>query len=446
MLNRRNFLGGVAAMSAWPVLPVFGQTSGDLPILFVHGNGDQAPIWLTTLWRCESNGYRRDRLHAVNFTDPTARDDDGVPQANRSSTQDQLREVTEAIDQVRAATGAPQLALVGLSRGGYAIRDYVSAPERAANVSHVVLCGTPNHGVFDWDATLGNEFNGRGPLLSRLNGGDSEVVPGPAFLTLRSDGLDKYAQPDGRFLGRPGVPTGVTAEGPALKGGTNLVLGPVDHRETGTSPRAFREIYKFITGQEPPRLSIVPQKEVTLSGLVTGFPGGVPTNRPVTGAHAEVFAVSPQSGERQGDPLYSKETGADGAWGAVTTTPDTYLEFVISAPDSPVTHIYMAPFPRSSEIVHLRPGRPIGKGDEGTEAVVVMSRPRGYFGIPRDVVILDGKEPDDVKSGVPTDSTTTLRLTSFADRPIIGEFNLERVAARPWPARENHISMIELMS
>jgi hypothetical protein len=160
----------------------------------------------------------------------------------------------------------------------------------------------------------------------------------------------------------------------------------------------------------------------------------------------EVFAVSPETGERQGDPLHSKQTGGDGAWGAVTTTPDTYLEFVISAPDSPVTHIYMAPFPRSSDIVHLRPGRPLGAPDQGSEAIVMMSRPRGYFGIPRDVVILDGKEPDDVKSGVPTDSTTTLRLTSFADRAIVGEFNLERVAARPWPARENHISIIELMS
>jgi hypothetical protein len=56
MLNRRNCLGGVAAMSAWPAFPAFGQTSGDLPILFAHGNGDQAPIWLTTLWRFESNG------------------------------------------------------------------------------------------------------------------------------------------------------------------------------------------------------------------------------------------------------------------------------------------------------------------------------------------------------------------------------------------------------
>jgi hypothetical protein len=147
-----------------------------------------------------------------------------VAQPNRSSTEDQLRELTEAIDRIRTASGAPRLVLIGLSRGGNAIRNYVSTPERAANVSH---------GVFDWEATLGNEFNGRGAFLSRLNGGESEVVPGPAFLTLRSDGLDKYAQPDGRFLGRPGVPTGITAEGPALKGATNLVLGPVDHRETG---------------------------------------------------------------------------------------------------------------------------------------------------------------------------------------------------------------------
>jgi pimeloyl-ACP methyl ester carboxylesterase len=201
----------------------------------VHSNGDQAPTWLTTLWRLESNGYRRDRLHAINFSDPLARDVDAVAQPNRSSTEDQLRELSEAVDRIRTASGTPRLALVGLSRGGNAIRNYVSAPERAANVSHVVLCGTPNHGVFDWEATLGNEFNGRGASLSRLNRGESEVVPGPAFLTLRSDGLDKYAQPDGRFLGRPGVPTGITAEGPALKGATNLVLGPVDHRETATS-------------------------------------------------------------------------------------------------------------------------------------------------------------------------------------------------------------------
>ncbi|MEA2760236.1 MAG: hypothetical protein QOH65_2849, partial [Methylobacteriaceae bacterium] len=305
---------------------------------------------------------------------------------------------------------------------------------------------TPNHGAFSFEVNQGNEFNGRGPFLSHLNAGESEVVPGPAFLTLRSDGFDKYAQPDGAFIGRPGVPTGVTSEGPALKGATNLVLGHVDHRETATSPRAFREMYKFITGEEPARMSIVPEKNVTLNGKVTGFPGGVPTNRPVSKAAVAVFSVSPDTGERLGDPLHRRETGDDGIWGPLTTTPDTFLEFVITATDYPVTHLYMAPFARSSDILHLRPARSIGKGDEGAEAIILMSRPRGYFGIPRDVVILDGRQPPDIKSGVPTDSVTTLRLTNFADRPVVGEFNLERVVARPWPARENHISIIEIMS
>jgi pimeloyl-ACP methyl ester carboxylesterase len=446
MLNRRAFLGGVAALSALPTFDAFGQVSADLPILFVHGNGDHAPIWLPTLWRFESNGYPRNHLHAINFTDPMARDNDGVAQPNRSSTDDQLRELAEAIDRIRTTTSAAHVALVGLSRGGYAIRNYVSAADRGRNVSHVVLCGTPNHGVFDMDVNTANEFNGRGPFLSRLNAGEREIVAGPAFLTLRSDGFDKYAQPDGALLGRPGVPTGVTAEGPALKGATNLLLGQVDHRETATSPRAFREIYRFIAGPEPGRISILPEKDVILNGKVTGFPAGVPTNRPVPKALVEVFGVSPDVGARLGDPIHRKQTGEDGVWGPVTITPDLYLEFVITAAEYPVTHIYMAPFPRSSDIVHLRPVRPIGKADEGAEAIILMSRPRGYFGIPRDVVILDGREPPDIKSGVPTDAMTTLRLTNLADRPIIGEFNLERVAARPWPARENHISIIELMS
>ncbi|MFN8511353.1 MAG: hypothetical protein U0232_14595 [Thermomicrobiales bacterium] len=56
------------------------------PILFVHGNGDSSALWLTTVWRFESNGYPRELLHALDFPSPSARDDDDVPQANRSGT------------------------------------------------------------------------------------------------------------------------------------------------------------------------------------------------------------------------------------------------------------------------------------------------------------------------------------------------------------------------
>jgi hypothetical protein len=89
------------------------------------------------------------------------------------------------------------------------------------------------------------------------------VTPGVSFLALRSDGLDKYAQADGRFIGKPGTPTGITAEGPALKGATNIVIGAVDHREPAYHPRAFREIYKFIAGREPDRVAIVPEADVS---------------------------------------------------------------------------------------------------------------------------------------------------------------------------------------
>src|SRR3984893_5407990 len=62
------------------------------PILFVHGNGDHAPLWITTLWRMESNGVPRERMFAINFTAPLARADDTKPEPNKSSTEDQRRE------------------------------------------------------------------------------------------------------------------------------------------------------------------------------------------------------------------------------------------------------------------------------------------------------------------------------------------------------------------
>src|ERR1700730_16062706 len=313
-MSRRTLLKGASALPLMEdnfPLPTLAQSAAGAsdipPILFVHGNGDHAALWITTMWRMESNGVARDRMFAINFTDPLARNDDAVAQPNRASTEDQRRELAEAIKALRERTGASRVALVGNSRGGNAIRNFIRNGG-AADVSHAVLCGTPNHGVYAWDENLSNEFNGRGPFLRGLNDGDNEVTAGTAFLTLRSDGLDKYAQADGRFVGKPGTPTNVSTEGPALKGATNLVLGPVDHRETAYHPRAFREIYKFIAGREPERLESAPEAEVKLTGLVTATPGGVATNRPVAGASVEMFRVSPDTGERIGSAIHTSQT------------------------------------------------------------------------------------------------------------------------------------------
>ncbi|MGM4953127.1 hydrolase [Bradyrhizobium barranii] len=451
-LSRRSILLGVGSLpfavaslrtGALAQTVPAAQTAEVPPVLFVHGNGEYDALWMTTLWRMESNGVARDRMMAINFTDPNARSDDKVEQAGRSSTEDQRRELAAAIAELKRRAGAARVALVGSSRGGYAIRNVIRNGG-AGDVSHAVLCGTPNHGVFATDDQPNNEFNGR-TFLRGLNEGESEVTPGVAFLTLRSDGMDKYAQADGRFIGKPGTPTGVTVEGPELKGATNLVLGALDHREVAFHPRAFREIYKFIAGREPARIAIVPEQSVSLSGLVTGTPGGVSTNRPVAGATVDVFRVDPDTGERKGSAVHSAKTGADGRWGPAQVEPSWFLEFVLTSPDAPTTHIYRTPFPRSSDVVHLRAARPLGPADKDAGAVVIMSRPRGYFGLPRDVVLLDGKEPADVKPGVPTDSAATLRLPAAeAGRNVVAQFGEERIVARAWPASENRIAIAEL--
>ena len=456
-LSRRLILksaGALPLLAGSFALPLFGVRAQTVPaaatptsvppILFVHGNGDHAALWITTLWRMESNGVPRERMLAIDFTDPLARSDDKVEQASRSSTEDQRRELGEAVKELQRRTGASRIALVGNSRGGYSIRNYIKNGG-GADISHAVLCGVPNHGIYDWDDGPGGEFNGRGPFLRGLNEGESEVTPGTAFLTLRSDGNDKYAQADGRFAGKPGMPTGVTSDGPALKGATNLVLGALDHREVAFHPRAFREIYKFIAGREPSRIEIVPEAEVKLSGLVTGTPGGVQTNRPVSGATVEIYRVSPETGERTGGPIHSSQTAADGRWGPAQVEPAWSLEIVLTSAGSPTTHLYRSPFPRSSDVVHLRAARPLGPADAGAGSVVLMSRPRGYFGLPRDVVLIDGKEPKDVKSGVPADSVTTLRLPAEEiGRPVVAMFNTERIVARAWPASENRIAVAEM--
>jgi pimeloyl-ACP methyl ester carboxylesterase len=212
-LPRRALLGSALAL---PFLRT-ARAQEAPPILFVHGNGDHAALWLTALWRWEANGWPRERLMAVNMPDPLARADDATPQPNRSSATEQTQRLAAFVAELRGRTGAARVALVGNSRGGYPIRDFVAHQGGAAQVSHAITCGTPNRGVYDWEWSPGGEFNGRGPFLRRLNGGETDVVAGTAFLAIRSDN-DLFAQPDGRHVGRPGTPTGITVDGPMLRG------------------------------------------------------------------------------------------------------------------------------------------------------------------------------------------------------------------------------------
>jgi len=413
------------------------------PIVFVHGNGDDSAVWTTTIWRFESNGWPRNRLHAIDFPYPLARDDDTKPQDGRSSADDQMRYLSQQVDRVLAAGGASRVVLIGHSRGGYAIRNYVQNGGGAKKVSHVILAATPNHGVWAGDFLPGSEFNGSGPFLSALNAPkgvrELEVTPGPKWMTLRSDGNDKYAQPDGRWIGRPGSATGVDSYSPALKGARNIALGAVDHREAAFGPRAFERMWHFLTGDWPVRAAIVPESSPTLDGRIFR----PQTNLPMAGVRVEVYEVAPLSGERLGGPLHARTTGDDGRWGPMSARPDVPYEFVVAAPGFATMHLYRSAFPRSSSLVQIHPGT-LTDAQRSAGSVVTMTRPRGYFDVQRDRMSLDSAPLPGVPPGVPGVSSATLLLPAGPPRTVVAEFNGERIAVRTWPAAANEAAVAEL--
>jgi len=426
------------------------------PIVFVHGNGDTAALWLTTLWRFESNGWPRERLHAIHLPYPLARDNDDLAQPGRSSAAECRQFLAAEVDKVLAATGAKQVVLLANSRGGYAVRSYVMRGG-AAKVSHAVLGGTPNHGVrFDANNGTGNEFNGAGPFLQALNNQGApgvELTPGPRWMTVRSDHNDKFAQPEGTWIGTPGKPTGVTVEGPELRGAHNVVLPNIDHRETSFGPQAFAAAFEFITGRQPVTTGFRRETRVVLDGQVSGMgldndpaTGTFVNNLPLAGATVEVYATNPATGERRGEARHRKTVGADGRWGPFEADGGASYEFVISAPGYSTLHIYRQPFPRSSSIVNLRADRLLD-ADQSAGSVVSFFRPRGYFGLPRDRIVFDGQDPaPDIPAGVAGLALSKIKLPppSGPQRPVVASFNGQQIVGRNWPASENRLVLIEL--
>jgi triacylglycerol lipase len=299
----------------------------------------------------------------------------------------------------------------------------------------------------------GSEFNGAGTFLTALNApkgaaGD-EVTPGPKWLTIRSDNNDKFAQPDGAWIGTKGTPTNVSFDGPALKGAENAVIAGIDHRETAFGAKAFDAMFRFIAGKPPATIAIEPEARVVLDGKVSGYGvdnlrGTAPSNLPLAGGVVETYATNAATGERTGAALHRKAIASDGMWGPFTTDARTPYEFVISAPGYATTHLYRSAFARSSVIVHLRAERLLD-ADKASAAIVTLTRPRGYFGVPRDRISLHGQSPPPgIAPGTAGVSASKLKLGEATGRAIVGEFNGERIVGRVWPAANNELSVLEL--
>lgn len=433
------------------------QASPQAPIVFVHGNGDSAALWQTTLWRFESNGWPSHLLHALDVPYPLARDANDQAQAGRSSTTEHMQALRALVESVMQKKGAKQVVLIGNSRGSNAIRNYICNGGGAQFVSHAILGGGTNHGV---QAVPGlndaSEFSGAGAFLKQLNAPKNDKgdeVCGPTqWMTIRSDNNDKFAQPDGLWIGMKGRPTLVGFDGPELKGAKNVVIPQIDHRETSFSPAAFEASFQFITGQAPVH-NIVAQKEIELNGKVFGLgvdplkadSGNFVNNLPLQGAKLAVYAVDAQTGQRIGAAKHKVTVQSNGHWGPFKANSSASYEFELVADGYATTHIYRSPFARSSNIVHFRPER-LAAADRTTQAMVNFTRPRGYFDANRDHIMLDGKsELAGVVKGVSAgNSSVRIRIPESPQRDVAAEFNGEKLRGLTWPASQGHVTVLEL--
>lgn len=438
-------LAGCSSMSSQP---------GDATrpsILFVHDNGESAAAWQTQLWRFESNGWPASRLHTLDLPYPYARDDDTRPQAGRSSSADFLAHLKAEITAIQARNGNERVILIGAGRGANAIRNYVQNGG-LGNVSHAILAAPPSRGVW---AVKGlreqSEFSGLSNFIRQLNArkdkAGNEVPAGVRWMTLRSDNNDKFAQPTGEWIGNPLLKTNITYKSPELKGAENVVLKGADHRETAYSAQAFEAIYHFITREEPKTRDIVREDTAELDGVISGIDsqaGGVASNLPLKNARIEVYPVDPATGIRTGRAVHTQTVDESGRWGDFEAETDQTYEFVISARGYPTHHFYRSPFPRSSKVVNFRLERLV-HADPDARAIVVMSRPRGYFDVRRDTMSFGRNVPP---PGIPPQgagvSTSRIKSTSNTPETVVARFNNERIAGRTWPLSENRVVYLEL--
>jgi pimeloyl-ACP methyl ester carboxylesterase len=414
--------------------PVIGRD----PIVFVHGNGNNAGLFIYTAWRFESNGWPSNRLFAYDLPDPASRDSDNVEQPGRSTAQQYAEFLDQRVAEVRQQTGSEKVILVGNSRGGYPIRYLMQT--HGDEVRAAVLGGTPNHGTFISESILpASEYNGAGPWLKQLNApkgpDNTEVPPGIPVLTLRSDHNDKYAQTTGAAYGHPELKTNITADAPALSGATNVVLPGVDHRETAYSASAFREMFRFLTGTSA-TVDVIPEAHPMVSGSIYAVSAKQPTNRGLPDTEIVVYQVDPATAQREGAAVWQQKTAADGHYGPMPLDSSARYEFVLRHAGYADTHIYMGALLRSTKwldlILQPEDAEPVA------DSKVSLVRISGYLNTQRDHIDIDGTTPADITTPVPTVDTATVTIPQAQGiRSVTTRFNDEKIVVLSYPNRND---------
>jgi len=160
------------------------------PVVLVHGTfADMSDSWQALSPLLKNNGWC---VFAFNYGSYAGSDAIGVYGVGeiRSSAQ----ELSAFVDEVRAATGASQVDLVGHSQGGMMPRYYLKYLGGAAKVHTLVGLSPSNHGTtLDGLFTLSGFFPGAGQFTGGLCPACQEQESGSAFITELNGGGETVA-------------------------------------------------------------------------------------------------------------------------------------------------------------------------------------------------------------------------------------------------------------
>ncbi|HEV7731994.1 MAG TPA: alpha/beta hydrolase [Candidatus Binatia bacterium] len=268
------------------------------PIIFVHGGSGSGAQFATQAMRFASNGYDPDVLTVVEYNSAA------LSPANSADAAFVYGKIDARIAELQAATGHAKVDLMGHSLGTSFSHGYLSDPGRAAKIAHYV----------NIDGRTASAPPGGVPTLALWAGAVNRPTP------------------------------------PQIVGATNVTIPNQEHVEVATSKESFREMFRFLTGEEPTSRTIVPTGgTIELSGRAVIFPDNVGAD----GATLEIWRVLPRTGQRYGSkPRASFVLGADGAFSFTGRQRRNY-EFVVTLPGQLPLHYFLERFPRSDHLIRI---------------------------------------------------------------------------------------------
>ncbi|MBF6619941.1 MAG: alpha/beta fold hydrolase [Patulibacter sp.] len=166
------------------------SSSRPRPVVLVHGTWENRyDNWASLSPRLKSDGYC---VFALNYGDDANSALGLLPSLKGTSDiAESAEELAAFVDDVRAATGADEVDIVGHSQGGLMARQYLKFEGGASEVNRLVTLGATHHGTtLSGIGTLGATFGLLGAAEPFLGEAAIQQVVGSDFLATLNAGGD----------------------------------------------------------------------------------------------------------------------------------------------------------------------------------------------------------------------------------------------------------------